>query len=87
MPHGVVGVVDAALYGLVTYVDSILSWFRDGGIPDDGTLQMGIVDGTRLTGRTCLKGILTFLVAPLVEGKARYVGGIPVEDALGLLIA
>ena len=87
MPHGVVGIVDAALYRLITHVDGILASLGDIREPGDGALHMGIVDGTCLTGRTSLERILMFLVAAFVEGEARNVGGIPVEDAFRLAVA
>ena len=87
VPYGIMGVVDAALNGLVTHVDGIVACLRNIGIPTDSALCIGVADGAGLAGCTSLEGILLLLVAAFVEGEAWLFGGIPVVDALGLLVS
>ena len=87
VPHRVMGIVDTALNGLVAHIDGIAACLWDVGIPGDGALGVGVVDGACLSGRTRLEGVLFLLVAALVEGKAGLAGGIPVVDAFGLLVS
>ena len=87
MPDGVMGIVDAALDGLIAHVDGIVASLRNGWIPSDGALHAGVADGSRLSGGTCFKGVLTLLVATFVEGKAGQGSRLPIEQTFGLSVA
>ena len=70
MPHGVVGVVDAARHSLIAHIDGVVSFFGNRGLIGNLIVVRATAGCLRHTGCACYEGILTVYIRPIMKGKA-----------------
>ena len=87
MPDGVVGIIDATFYGLVTDVDRIASCFRDRRLPGDTTHLTSFASDVSLAGCSCTEGILVVEVRTAMVGESDRVALAPKVGSAYLVIA
>ena len=86
MPYGIMSIVDATGYGLITDIDGITACLGNGGQIGGDTFVMTVLDRLYLAHGTGQERILSVEIETVVESEACGVGFLPIVCAMRFLI-